>query len=90
MIVASWLDPEGKQKSLEVSTGSVEDVSVFTALYVPSSVEITAKDKETNNPVLLNDTQSLQVSPKESDELVTIYVREGIEFDVMLFHIGYR
>ena len=79
MVVASWLDPEGKQKSVEVNPGYVEDTSVFTASYLPSSVEITAIDKETNNSVLLNDTQSLQISPKETAELATIYVREGIE-----------
>ena len=79
VVVASWLDPEGKQKTVEVKPGYVEDTSVFTASYLPSSVEITAIDKETNNSVLLNDTQSLQISPKETAELATIYVREGIE-----------
>ena len=76
--VVAWMDPEGKQRSLDVSPGSVEDEAIFSATEAPTSVEITATDKETNKQVTVNNVNKLQVTPLEVDEMITINIGQGI------------
>ena len=86
--LVTWVDPGGKERNLDVSPGSVEDKAIFSATEAPASVDIKAKDKETNLQVTLNNTDKLQVSPKEVDEVVTINVGQGIHYD-MLYKVYY-
>ena len=78
--VVTWVDPEGKQRNLDIIPGLVEDKAIFTATEAPASVEITAKDKETNIQITVNKVEKLEVLPKEVDEVVTVNIGQGIQF----------
>ena len=75
--VVSWVDLEGKPKQVEVGQGTHEERTVFTASVQPANVEVSAKDKETNQPLQLNKVEKFTVTPKETSEIVTINIGQG-------------
>ena len=75
--LVSWVDPEGKPRSLEINQGSMEDRTVFTTAEVPPSVVITAVDKETNKQLMVNNVEKLPVAPREVADVVTVNIGQG-------------
>lgn len=78
MAVVNWIDLEGKPRTVEVNTGSVEDTTVFTTSEIPASVEMTAIEKGTNKQLMLNNVQKLIISPSQAANLVTVNIGQGI------------
>lgn len=80
--IVDWVDPAGKQRTVEVNSGSLEDRTIFTTTQTPAGVDITAVDKATNKQLTLNSLNRLTVAPSETANLVTINIGEGIAASV--------
>ena len=77
LAVAYYKDLEGKPKFVDVYPGSTEDKTMVSSTEQPPNVDITALDKETKKPLMLNSVPLLTVTPKDVDELVTINIGQG-------------
>ena len=79
MALVNWIDHGDSKISIDVYPNSqISKEVVFTSVTKPDPIRITAVGKDTNAPLLLDSKTMVTVSPKETKEMVTIKIGEGI------------
>ena len=88
--VVNWKE-QGAPVSVEVGPLSQKmRESAFTSLVPPSLIQISAFEKDTNNSITINSQNSISVQFKESKEIVTIFIDEGIFYCFNQFSFAYK
>ncbi len=73
-----WTELQDKAMEVELQPNSqVMKELMFSSTVSPAPIQFTAVEKETNTPINLNAQSVFSVQPKETKEMVTIYIGEG-------------
>ena len=79
MALINWIEHGDRKVYIDVYPNSQKTKeSVFTSVTKPDPVRITAIGKDTNTPLLLDSKTMVTITPKETKEMVTIKIGEGI------------
>ncbi len=75
--MANMVDLQGNPKIIPLYPGTYEERMVTSSAVQPAPIEIIAYEQSTNASLTLNDKQTLFVTPKEVDEIITVNIGEG-------------
>lgn len=77
--IVQWVEPGGRKVFLDVYPSSQKiQESVFPSITTPAPIQITAVSKENNTTLLLDSKNIVSVTPKDSKEMLTIQIGEGM------------
>ena len=76
--VIKWTEPGGKEFNFDIPPNSQQTKeTMFTSVIQPPPTQIMAAGKETNATIPLNSKGSVEVTPKENKETITVILGEG-------------